>query len=69
MLFNGFTLLPRRSVVERTRAWFMIASDPILAILADGEQNDLGRKPAALEHRHRRDTPKASLLATQRVMQ
>jgi hypothetical protein len=32
-------------------------ADAIAAVPADAEQDDLGRKPAALEHRHRGEDP------------
>src|SRR5512132_4226887 len=40
-------------------------ADAVTAVPADAEQDDLGRKPAALEHRHRGDIPKTRLLAAQ----
>ena len=41
-------------------------ADAVAAVPADAEQDDLGWKPAALEHRHRgEDAPKPRLLAAQ----
>jgi hypothetical protein len=41
-------------------------ADAVAAVPADAEQDDLDRKPAALEHRHQGgDAPKTRLLAAQ----
>src|SRR5512132_143483 len=48
---------------RRARPSFPRGPDAVAAVPADAEQDDLGWKPAALEHRHRgRDAPKTRLL-------
>ena len=50
-----------KRLIRPTRGFQSIAAVP-----ADAEQDDLGQKPAALEHRHRgEDAPKTRLLAAQ----
>lgn len=59
----------QRRVVDRNAAFghhFLKVplADAVAAVPADAEQDHLGRKPAALEHRHRGgDAPKTRLLA------